>query len=120
MDASLSQLPWQLAVPKGVGGSILAELLHTCCLTNKERSRAASCGDDTRRVMSHHMWNGTGVLMLQKGGLKRLCWTVLVRRKWSGGVVDHSSSFHMLRASLANKPSSGWGDQHSEWPFNFF
>lgn len=53
MDASLSQSPWQLAVSKGVGGSILAELLHTCCLTNKERSRAASCGEGGQRGMSH-------------------------------------------------------------------
>jgi len=60
MDASLSQSPWQLAVSKGVGGSVLAELLHTCCLHNKESYPAASCGEDTRRVMlSHHMRGGT-------------------------------------------------------------
>lgn len=50
MDASLSQSPWQLAVSNGVGGSVLAELSHTCCLTNKECSRAASCGEDAQRV----------------------------------------------------------------------
>lgn len=32
-------------------GSILAELLHTCCLSDKERCMAASCGDATSYEM---------------------------------------------------------------------
>lgn len=49
MDDSLSQSPWQLAVTEGAEGRLLADGEHTCCLTNKGLSQAASCGcDDTR------------------------------------------------------------------------
>lgn len=74
MDASLSQSPWQPVVSKGVGGSILAELLHTCCLNNKGCSRAASCGEDAPHVTSQHMWSRTDALRCQaRGEVVREC-----------------------------------------------
>lgn len=63
MDASLSRSPWQLAVSRSVGDSTLAELLHTCLLTNKERSRAASCGEDT--LVCSETWDGANVLKIK-------------------------------------------------------
>lgn len=75
MDASLSQSPWQLAVSKRVwGGSILAELLHTCCLTNKERfpSEQPAVARTHRRVTSHHMWSRTGVAEVLKKNPKNV------------------------------------------------
>lgn len=42
IDASLSWSPWQLAISKWAGDSRLAELLHTCFLTNKEQQRRSS------------------------------------------------------------------------------